>query len=153
MKKSYLTIAIILISITAAVVFWPKQKTEIPPQQKETQQLSPTSAGGNFETQSNSEGGVTIKVTPQNINDGSFFVVLDTHSVELSDDLTKIAILKDENGKEYRPMSWEGAPSGGHHREGILKFGSLLPTPKKIELVISGIGDITERKFLWIILF
>ncbi len=152
MKKSYLAIGIIFVSIVAAVVFWPKQKTEIPPRQKEMQQLSSVPAGENFETQSNSEGGVTIEVTPKSIDEGTFVIVLNTHSVELNDDLTRAAVLKDENGKEYRPMSWQGAPPGGHHREGILKFGPLLPKPQKIKLIINGIGGIPERKFLWTIL-
>ncbi len=67
----------------------------------------------------------------------------------MSDDMAKAAVLKDENGKKYIPISWEGAPPGGHHRQGILKFGPLSPTPKKIKLVISGVGGISERKFLW----
>ncbi len=151
MKKSYLAIGIILLAVIAVVMFWPKQKIETSSRQEGTQQLSATPPSGNFEMQINNEGGVTIEVVPQNISEGTFVVVLNTHSIELSDDLTKAAILKDENTKAYRPIGWEGAPLGGHHREGILKFGPLSPTPKKIELIISGIGGIPERTFQWLL--
>jgi len=148
MKRLYLAISIIFIAAVVVVIFWQRQKIKIPIQQK-TPQASSTSFSENFEMQINNEGGVTIEVTPQSISSGTFLVVLDTHSVDLSDDLTKIAVLKDENGKEYKPINWEGTPPGGHHREGILKFEPLSSTLKKIELVISGIGGISERKFLW----
>ncbi len=149
MKKSYFAIGIILITIIAVVVFLPKQKVDIASQQKEMQQLSPAPSSGNFEAKINSEGSVTIEVVPKNIDEGTFAVILNTHSVELSDDLTKAAVLKDENGKEYRPIGWEGAPPGGHHREGILKFGPISPQTKSIALKIIQVGGIEERNFIW----
>ncbi len=149
MKKSYFAIGIIFITIIAIVVFLPKQKVDIVSQQKETQQLSPASPSGNFEAKINSEGSVTVEVVPKNIDEGTFIVILNTHSVELSDDLTKSAVLKDENGKEYRPIGWEGAPPGGHHREGILKFGLISPQSKSIVLKIFKVGGIEERNFTW----
>ena len=152
MKKSLLATGIILIAIVAVVMFWSKQKTNIFSRREETQQSASASPRENFEAQTNNEGGVTIEVSPRSINESAFAIVLNTHSVELSDDFAEAAVLKDENGKEYRPIGWEGTPPGGHHREGILKFGPLSPKPKKLELIISGIGGIPERKFLWTIL-
>jgi len=105
-----------------------------------------------FETKSNEGGSVTVKVTPLALSDLqplAFDVVLDTHSVDLSDDMTKVAILRDDQGNELKPTGWEGAGPGGHHREGKLKFGALTSRPKYVELVIKGIAQVPERVFRW----
>ena len=72
---------------------------------------------------------------------------MDTHSVELDQDMTKITVLVDDQGKEYKPLGWEGTV-GGHHREGMLIFNQITPTPKSVKLKISGIGDVV-RSFVW----
>ena len=72
---------------------------------------------------------------------------MNTHSVELDQDMTKIAVLVDGQEKEYKPISWEG-PVGGHHREGVLIFNQITPIPKSVELKISSIGDVV-RSFTW----
>ena len=88
--------------------------------------------------QKNSAGGVTVAVTPQNLVAGAkswdFKVVLDTHSAELKDDLAKSAVLVVDGGTSYTPTAWQGDPPGGHHREGALKFNTVSPQPKAIEL-------------------
>ena len=103
--------------------------------------------------QINSEGSVEVEVTLVEISDASdswqFKIVLNTHSVELDQDLTKITLLVDDKGNEYQPLSWEGTPPGGHHREGILTFNSISPQPSSIELVVKDIDGIKERKFTW----
>ena len=54
-------------------------------------------------------------------------IVLDTHSVDLDAfDLAQLARLRLDGGAWIAPTTW-GAPSGGHHRAGILSFGSLDP--------------------------
>ena len=73
---------------------------------------------------------------------------MDTHSVELDQDMTESAVLIDGQDKEYKPIGWEG-PSGGHHREGVLVFDPIEPMPKYIELKIKNIGGVTERLFKW----
>ncbi len=74
--------------------------------------------------QSNSEGSVDIEITPVDVSESSrewqFEIVLNTHSVELDQDMTKVAFLRDYRGNIY--PSWEGSPAEGHHREGILAF-------------------------------
>jgi len=95
---------------------------------------------------------VTVAVTPINISSQSkewkFDIVMDTHSVELDQDMTESAVLIDGQDKEYKPIGWEG-PSGGHHREGVLVFDPIEPMPKYIELKIKNIGGVTERLFKW----
>lgn len=104
-----------------------------------------------FETQTNTEGGVTAAILPKNISDDiwDFIVTLDTHSGALDEDILAVSVLVDDVGKEYGPVAWEGDPSGGHHREGILKFRALAQKPQMIKLVIRGIGGIKERAFIW----
>ena len=115
-------------------------------QKKTTQNIS-------LAPQINSEGSVEVEVTLVEISDASdswqFKIVLNTHSVELDQDLTKITLLVDDKGNEYQSLSWEGAPPGGHHREGILTFNSISPQPSSIELVVKDIDGIKERKFTW----
>lgn len=54
-------------------------------------------------TQSSSDRGVTVKVTPKSIGvpdgRGEFAVELDTHSADLSDDLTQSASLTTDDGR------------------------------------------------------
>ncbi|MBI5300619.1 MAG: hypothetical protein HY868_00665 [Chloroflexi bacterium] len=110
------------------------------------------SSSAAFETKSNEGGSVTVKVTPLALSIEqplAFDIVMDTHSVDLSDDMTKVALLRDDKGKEFQPTAWEGAGPGGHHREGKLKFGTLTNKPKYVELVIKGLANVPERVFRW----
>lgn len=105
--------------------------------------------------QSNSEGAVTIAIKWMGIKDGSllFDVSMDTHSVDLDQyDLGKLAVLRDDEGNEYRPISWR-SPPGGHHRSGALAFS--LPASLSqgkvnyLELVIKDVAGIKERVLRW----
>lgn len=105
-----------------------------------------------MESRIDEQASVTVTITPMNISPQSkewkFDVVMDTHSVELDQGMIKIAILVDDQGKEYKPLRWEGAEAGGHHREGVLIFNQIIPNPKSVELKISGIGNVV-RIFKW----
>lgn len=104
-------------------------------------------------SQINSEGEVEVEVTPVEISESSdlwqFKIVLTTHNVELDQDLTKVTLLFDDKGNIYQPVSWEGTPPGGHHREGILSFRSIKPQTLSLRLVIQNIGETKEREFTW----
>ena len=103
--------------------------------------------------QRSSASGVTMAVTPQNLDTTAkswdFKVALDTHSGALDDDLVKTAALLDDKGGRFVPMKWEGAGPGGHHREGTLKFNPISPRPAAIELQIQRPGEATLRSFRW----
>jgi hypothetical protein len=105
-----------------------------------------------LETKIDDQGSVTVAVTPLDIStevvEWKFNVIMDTHSVELDQDMIKITVLVDDQGKEYKPLRWEGAEAGGHHREGVLIFNQMIPTSKSIELKISTISDVV-RSFVW----
>lgn len=110
-------------------------------------------ASQKWESKVDDQAAVTITVTPSDISPNSqewrFHVVMDTHSVELDQDMTRIAVLTDESGKEYKPLRWEGAPPGGHHREGVLVFAVIEPVPQAVELNVKDIDGIPERSFKW----
>ncbi|MBI2830393.1 MAG: hypothetical protein HYX81_04450 [Chloroflexi bacterium] len=105
--------------------------------------------------QSNEGGAVTIAVKWLGQRNGSlvFQVSMDTHSVDLDVyDLDNLALLRDDNGKEYRPVSWQAA-AGGHHRSGTLAFSvpGLLEenAGKSIYMVIRDVAGVAERDFRW----
>ena len=113
-------------------------------------------AGGAFaqlETRTSASQGVTVKATPKTLTAGApvweFIVVLETHSAELSDDLTKTAALLGPDGKRIAPVAWEGAAAGGHHREGVLRFEPIIPAPATVELQIQRPGESAPRAFRW----
>jgi len=105
--------------------------------------------------QSSSGGAVTIDVEWVSADDAGlvFQVAMNTHSVDLDQyDLGVLALLRDDAGGEYHPLSWDSAP-GGHHRRGTLIF----PLPdslrqgraKYIEMVIRDVAGVEERVLRW----
>lgn len=106
-----------------------------------------------YESKSDDQGAVTVEVRPIDLSPNSqvwkFEVTLNTHSVELDDDLVAQSVLVDDLGKVYRPLSWEGDPPGGHHREGVLTFQPITPLPFRLELHIRNVGTINNRIFTW----
>ena len=115
--------------------------------------ISLTAAAADLDAQKSVDRGVTVTVTPQNLSRDTtswdFKVVLDTHSQDLSDDLVKSSLLFDGAGGRYAPTAWDGAPPGGHHREGVLRFKALSPTPQSVELQITRSGETVPRSFRW----
>lgn len=103
-------------------------------------------------TQTDSGGGVTVKVTyqnPQGTEDARFDIALDTHSVNLDAlDLKAVSLLRDEAGNTYQPTRIENKGSG-HHRQVILVFPKPSGEVKKLELVIKDIAGVKERLFRW----
>ena len=106
-----------------------------------------------FEPQSNSEQAVTVLVTPLNLPEGGetldFEVAFNTHSVDLSFDPAAISVLRDDQGREYAAIAWEGSEPGGHHRSGVLKFTVPENVPAFVEVVIRGVAGVQERVFHW----
>ena len=102
---------------------------------------------------SSSAAGVTVKVTPRDVSPQAavwqFAVVLDTHTQDLRDDLVKNAALVDARGARHAPLAWEGAPPGGHHREGVLRFKGLGARADSVELHIQRPGEQAPRVFRW----
>ncbi len=110
-------------------------------------------AAAQLQPQESEANGVKVTVTPGTLNQSAkywaFSVVLDTHSQDLSDDLVKTAVLTDDRGNEFKPLAWDGAPPGGHHRSGVLKFSAIEPPPAMLELRITRSGEAKPRTFRW----
>jgi hypothetical protein len=106
-----------------------------------------------LEPQSNNENAVTVEITPLNLPGGrptlDFEVVFNTHSVELDFDPAAITVLRDDQGREYPAIGWDGAGPGGHHRSGTLQFKPLESLPKFIEVVMQNVAGVPERVFHW----
>lgn len=96
--------------------------------------------------------GIKVTVAPQNLaakaRTWDFEVTLETHTQPLNDDLAGVSALV-ADGKQYAPMDWKGAPPGGHHRKGSLRFGAISPQPSSLELQIRLSGDSAPRSFSW----
>ncbi len=97
-----------------------------------------------LEQQTSSDGIVTVVVTPRGVpeqkTDWKFDVALETHTVDLSEDLERVSVLVDDGGKEHKPTAWAGDPPGGHHRQGTLTFRAISPVPAAMELRIEIAG-------------
>lgn len=98
------------------------------------------------------ENGVRIQVTPQVLSPDKvpqFKIRLNTHSVELNQDLKRVAELYDSQGRVYKAERWEGSPPGGHHRSGTLFFPVLQAPAGDVTLIIREIGGVPKREFSW----
>ncbi|MCF8105338.1 MAG: hypothetical protein K9K64_07645 [Desulfohalobiaceae bacterium] len=98
------------------------------------------------------ENAVMVGVQPEQLVNGrpvKFAVRMNTHSVPLTDDMVTASELRDDTGKTYRPVTWQGSPPGGHHRRGTLEFPALKGSPGKVRLVIKNVSDVPERVFEW----
>lgn len=111
-------------------------------------------AESRYAPQVSNEREIKVTVTLQNIlNEAKtwdFEVTLETHTQALSDDLAKSSVLI-ADGKRYMPLGWEGAPPGGHHRKGKLRFKTVAPQPASVELQIRLAGDPSPRSFKWLL--
>ncbi|MDP4029730.1 MAG: hypothetical protein Q8P42_12310 [Gallionella sp.] len=92
----------------------------------------------------------TLQKTPSEARTWDFEVVMETHTKALNDDLAKSSALI-ADGKQYLPLSWEGAPPGGHHRKGKLRFKAIAPPPASVELQIRLAEDPSPRSFKWLL--
>ncbi len=154
-KSSVLAISIIMVVVIAAGC----SSRFVPQREEGTYPPSPSPGSSHRPTnglvQSNTGESVTIDVEWIKEGDGLliFDVSMNTHSVDLDEyDLGELAVLRDDTGNEYHPVSWDSAP-GGHHRKGTLTF----PIPdslsqgkaRYVEIVIRDVAGIEERVLKW----
>ena len=105
-----------------------------------------------FAAQTVEGGSVAVKVTPLKMEPTApleFEIAMDTHSVDLADDMMKAVVLRDDSGMEFTPSAWEGPGAGGHHREGKIKFAPLTMNTKSLTLVVKNVAGVPERAFRW----
>lgn len=95
-------------------------------------------------TRSVSAGEVYVKIEPRQLDDRAavFAVTLDTHSVELSMDLTAAELEVD--GMPWPVAGWDGDGPSGHHREGDLRFEAGGAAVGIARLVLPGFPEPAE---------
>lgn len=140
MKKAVIILLSAGVLVTGFLILYPPADNEASRQDSK-----------GWETKTDDQANVNIAVTPIDLSQQSeewkFDVTMNTHSVELDQDMTQVAFLAGDGGKEYIPLKWEGS-SGGHHREGILTFSPITPYPQRLTLKIDSIGGVS-RSFSW----
>lgn len=92
----------------------------------------------------------TLQSTSNTVQTWDIEVTLEIHTKNMNDDLTKSSVLV-ADGKQYLPLRWEGAPPGGHHRKGKLRFKAITPQPRSVELQIRLADDASPRSFKWLL--
>ncbi|MFN0027095.1 MAG: hypothetical protein ACKV2O_07925 [Acidimicrobiales bacterium] len=97
-----------------------------------------TPSAGAWPEQRIDAGAVTVTITPERIDaDGAVFsVVLDTHTVELTMDLTAAQL--DVDGTPWTGARWSGDGPNGHHRSGQLQFDASGTARKTATLTLPG---------------
>lgn len=102
--------------------------------------LAPAEVPG-LETRTVTPGEVDIEIQPIQLDDqGAVFVItLDTHSVELSADLTRASL--EVAGVTWPVEAWSGDEPGGHHREGELRFASAGSPTGSVRLVLPDFSE------------
>ena len=155
-KSSVLAISILMVAVLVAGCssrFVPQREEGAYPPSPSSDSSSNRPTNGLV--QSDTGGSVTIDVEWITAEDGLliFDVSMNTHSVDLDEyDLGELAVLRDDTGNEYHPVSWDSAP-GGHHRKGTLTFpipDSLSQEKAKyVEIVIRDVAGIKERVLQW----
>lgn len=128
-----------------------------------TQAITGSAAGAGaatVDTRTAEAGGVTVQVTPLNLNDPAaetlrFAVVMDTHSVDLGVDLAQLATLQ-AGVNEVKALEWQAPPGGGHHVSGALSFPAVdadgqptLGAANTVTLVIRNLAGVPWRTFTW----
>lgn len=108
-------------------------------------------------TRTDEQEAVVVEVTPLNLDEPrqtlDFQVSLNTHSVDLSMDLSTLATLTTDTGVVVQAVSWDGQ-KGGHHVSGTLSFPAsmdgrpVLGGATKLTLTIKNVYA-PERVFTW----
>lgn len=147
-------IALAVVVVIAGLALWVRSYSGA----TSTTSSAGTTTQASTMTRTNEGGQVTIRVTWQGKSAGPVFAVaLDTHAVDLDGyDLRHLAVLRTDKGQELQPASWN-APTGGHHRSGMLTFPATLAdgtavigtNTRSIELIIRNVAGIPERTFQW----
>lgn len=158
MKKRIVVLGIFLAGIVFFSVYWRvryifgRPLISITPAAPAIPTASAVPVSAALESQIDNQGEVSVSVQPIKIEPNApwqFAISLDTHSVELDDDLIEQAVLYDDQSQIYKPTGWTGSEPSGHHRSGSLTFASIDPMPKYIEFIIKDVSDIPLRTFRW----
>jgi hypothetical protein len=153
MKRSVLFLtSLLVLALVGCTTTVPKT-----PVSQSTQPAKASESQSNPLERTDKQGAVVVTVTPTNLNSPddvlNFDVSMQTHSVELSMDLTALSTLKTDTGMTVMASGWQGS-RGGHHVTGTLSFPAsqdgkpVLKDAKKLTLTIQKV-DANARTFSW----
>ncbi|MFZ2150177.1 MAG: hypothetical protein WAV15_03385 [Minisyncoccia bacterium] len=152
MDKKLLIVPAAVVIVGLAIFTGSREPNKTLTTENETLFSERNSVESQWETKTDDQDLVSVTVTPKDISPRSkewkFNVIMSTHSVELDQEMLEVATLTDALGKKNKALRWEGAPAGGHHREGALIFKPITPYPQSLTLVMENIGDV-ERRLSW----
>ncbi len=143
--KKYIIFLLLIFVIFAGFIFVNNNKTS---QNQKT--IQAPVANKTYETLSDDKNGISVETTPKSLSSKEnvvFDVAINNHQVDLTYDLAKIAVLTDDKGNKYAPVSWSG-PEGGHHSVGVLVFPPLSKDAKSINLLFPKVEG-ADRSFTW----
>jgi hypothetical protein len=105
-------------------------------------------------TQTSQVRGVTVAVTPGNLEDDSsiwdFAIAFDAGGRRFEDEVLDDVVLVGD-GMRLKPLAWEGEPTGVvGHRAGVLKFVAMHPRPKELHLEMTRPGEAKPRVFTFV---
>ena len=141
---------VILLVIAGAVIFGLSAKQKQEASAIDSPKIETNARTLGLSPQTKTMGAVEVEVKPVSVTSGKevvFEVSMNTHSVELNYDYTKIATLTDDRGNSYKPTQWTGGASG-HHLKGKLLFARLSEKPKEVTLTVDGVDNKAES-FSW----
>ncbi|MCL5435422.1 MAG: hypothetical protein M1405_03470 [Patescibacteria group bacterium] len=145
--KKYIIFLILLFIAFLGILLINKNKN-LPNSNRATS--SPQAQSKTYETKTDTQGTIEVEVTPKVLSskeNSTFEVAINNHQVDLNYDLAKIAVLTDDKGNKYLPVSWSGK-EGGHHSAGILVFSRLSKDARSVKLTIISIAGV-DRVFAW----
>lgn len=104
-------------------------------------------------TQKSVVQGVTVAVTPGNVDEGSrmwdFAVSFHGQGKRLDDEVMENFVLVGD-GHRVKPLAWEGDGARSTHRAGVLKFIAIQPRPKELQLQLVRKGEAKPRVFRFV---
>ena len=140
MKRIFLPVFLILsLVLTACSATSTGAQDDPQPDSVSTESSSPSN---DSVTRTDQQGAIIFEITPLNMGAPTdtleFDVVLTTHSIDLSMDLSTLSTLTTDTGVSVDATLWD-APLGGHHVEGKLIF----PATKDGKLILEGATKLT----------
>ncbi len=105
-------------------------------------------------TQTNSNGPVTVALTPVTVTPGeplAVKIVLDTHSVDLTAVALDRAVTVQTPAGLVAPAKIESAKGDTHHRQAVLVFpaGTVTRGLSTLDVLVKDVGGVPERRFRW----
>lgn len=152
MSKANRALFVIFVGLLVVLVIFSLQRNQNSSGQPQPLQKPEAKSTSKFEIRQNDEGNAVVVVTPVDLEPGKnpkFEIQFNTHSVDLSFDVSQIVTLSDDKENIFDQPVWNGSPAGGHHRSGTLIFQKALPETKFVELVIKNVAGVPARKFRW----